>query len=349
MGPMTGTVTRADPERAATPAGGIVVAVDGGGTKTDAVALDITGAVVAHVRLGPSDVHPGREGASASVVDEAVRRAHAEAGGGPLRRVGVFLSGLDHEEEFAAFRARIRPLPWFVGADGVEAHIENDMFALLRTGTLAPDAVAVVCGTGINAIGVRADGATARFLAWGDVSGDWGGGSDVGAEALRLAARGIDGRGPATVLSTTVPAFFGRRDLVTLIEDVHFDRLVDARLSELVPVVFTAAERGDAVARALVRRQAQEIVAMAASAARRLRLEQDPIPIVLGGGMLAARQPLLLDDVARGLGSALPAAVPVVIDARPVVGACLSMLEQCGVPLGVLQRARAALEHAVAA
>jgi N-acetylglucosamine kinase-like BadF-type ATPase len=94
----------------------------------------------------------------------------------------VFLSGLDHEDEFAAFRARIRSLPWFLGEDGVEAHVENDMFALLRTGTLAPDAVAVVCGTGLNAIGVRADGTTARFLAWGAVSGDWGGGSDIGAK-----------------------------------------------------------------------------------------------------------------------------------------------------------------------
>ena len=349
MGAVSGTAVRTGQGLPPTHPEGIVVAIDGGGTKTDAVALDATGAVVAHVRLGASDVHPGREGESAAVVDAAVRRVHAEAGGGPLLRVGVFLSGLDHEDEFAAFRARIRSLPWFLGVDGVEAHVENDMFALLRTGTLAPDAVAVVCGTGLNAIGVRADGTTARFLAWGAVSGDWGGGSDIGAEALRLAARALDGRGPETALTTALPESFGRSDLTALIEDVHFGRLPEERLAELVPVVFTAADHGDAVSRALVERQAEEIVAMAASAARRLGLDRDPIPVVLGGGVLAARQPLLLDGVVQRLAAALPSAVPTVVDARPVVGAGLALLEQQGSADEVLRRARAALERTVPA
>ncbi|MGO4680114.1 N-acetylglucosamine kinase [Microbacterium sp. 2MCAF23] len=348
MGALSGTAVQARQRRPSTHEG-VVIAIDGGGTKTDAVALDATGAVLAHVRLGASDVHPGREGESASVVDEAVRRVHAEAGGGPLLRVGVFLSGLDHEEEFAAFRARIRSLPWFVGDDGVEAHVENDMFALLRTGTLGADAVAVVCGTGLNAIGVRADGTTARFLAWGAVSGDWGGGSDIGAEALRLAARAMDGRGPATVLTAVIPEKFGRPDLTALIEDVHFGRIPEGRLAELVPDVFTAAEGGDAVSRALVQRQAEEIVAMAASAAHRLGLEQDPIPVVLGGGVLAARRPLLLDGVMEGLAATLPSAVPAVVDSRPVVGAGLTLLEQRGAADDVMRRAHAALARTVPA
>ena len=349
MGAMSDTAVRTGRERSAAPARGIVVAIDGGGTKTDAVALDETGAVVAHVRLGPSDVHPGREGESVSVVDEAVQRVRTEAGGAPLLRVGVFLSGLDHEAEVAAYRARILPLPWFRGDDGVDAHLENDTFALLRTGTLAADAVAVVCGTGLNAIGVRADGATARFLAWGAVSGDWGGGTDLGTEALRLAARALDGRGPATVLTAAIPPRIGRPDLATLIEDVHFGRIREERLSELVPAVFAAAAEGDAVACALVQRQAGEIVGMAASAARRLGLERARIPVVLGGGMIAARLPLLLDDVRRGLAEQLPNAVPTVIDARPVVGAGLALLEQRGAPDAVLRRARTAIERAVAA
>ena len=62
-------------------------------------------------------------------------------------------------------------------------------------GTEEPDAVAVVCGTGINCIGVRADGAHARFPALGAISGDWGGGWYLGEQALWHAARAVDGRG----------------------------------------------------------------------------------------------------------------------------------------------------------
>lgn len=323
----------------------IVVAIDGGGTKTDAVALDLRGDLVAHVRLGRSAVSPERIDASVAVVDEAVRRVRDEAGGAPLRRVGVFLSGLDHDDEFAAYRDRIRPLPWFRGDDGSEAHVENDMFALLRAGTLAPDAIAVVCGTGLNAIGVRADGASSRFLAWGTLSGDWGGGSELGVSALWHAARALDGRGPGTALAAAIPPRLDRPDLITVIEDVHFGRLAETRLSELAPVVLDLAAEGDAVARGIVDRQAEEIVAMATSAARRLGLEDRAVPVVLGGGILAARPPLLLDGVERGLAAALPRAVPTVIDARPVLGAGLAVLEREGADAGALRRARRSLER----
>lgn len=91
------------------------------------------------------------------------------------RRAGVYLSGLDLSREVEAYRLRLQALglaPTLL--------VDNDVFALLRAGTRAPDAVAVVCGTGINAVGRRADGAVVRFPALGSISGDWGGGDRLG-------------------------------------------------------------------------------------------------------------------------------------------------------------------------
>ena len=60
--------------------------------------------------------------------------------------------------------------------------------------------VGVVVGQGINAVGVAPDGRRARFAALGAISGDRGGGSGLGMDALGAAVRAQDGRGPRTVL-----------------------------------------------------------------------------------------------------------------------------------------------------
>ena len=83
--------------------------------------------------------------------------------------------------------------------------LDNDLFALLEAGTDSPDAVAVVCGTGVNAVGRAADGRTVRFPALGSISGDWGGGGQLGMQALSHAARAVDGRGPRSPPSSTGP------------------------------------------------------------------------------------------------------------------------------------------------
>ena len=57
------------------------------------------------------------------------------------------------------------------------------------------------------------------------MSGDWGGGRDVGFAALAAAVRAADGRGPRTVLETAVPAHFGLSDPSEVARAVHLDEM----------------------------------------------------------------------------------------------------------------------------
>ena len=91
-------------------------------------------------------------------------------------------------------------------------HVGNDTFAVLRAGTERGWGVAVTCGAGINCVGVAPDGRHARFPALGAITGDWGGGYDLGLAAVSAAARSEDGRGPRTSLEHAVPAHFGLDD-----------------------------------------------------------------------------------------------------------------------------------------
>jgi N-acetylglucosamine kinase-like BadF-type ATPase len=262
-------------------------------------------------------------------------------------RVHIYLSGLDLPEETDAFRASALSAPW-APADRSSLVVDNDLFALLRAGTELPDAVAVVCGTGINAIGVRADGATVRFPALGMISGDWGGGWHLGEQALWNAARAVDGRGPATALAAAVPAVLGLGAVDEVIRALHFGALPASALSRVCPVVFTCADAGDAVAQALVGRQVDEIALLATTSLRRLGLLDRALPVVLGGGVIAAGNGRLMDGVRSALSAAAPRAEVVHVEAPPVVGAALLALSDAGADATALTRARAAVEGLIA-
>jgi N-acetylglucosamine kinase-like BadF-type ATPase len=314
----------------------LIVGVDGGGSKTHAVALTLEGEVVGRADGPGASPHFFGVDRSVEVVDAAVRAA---LGAAPAAQVNVYLSGLDLDSEVAAYRSAVAALPW-ASAGTV---VENDLWALLRSGTESPDAVAVVCGTGINAIGVRADGATARFAALGPISGDWGGGSGLGEEALWHAARAEDGRGPATLLRRAVLDGMAVDSVAELTEQLHFGRRTLAELAVLAPAVFTAARDGDAIAGTIVDRQAAEVVAFARACLTRLELLQREVPVVLGGGVLRGGDARLMRGIRDGLAADAPHAQIVVAAAPPIVGAGLLALESAGASREALERARAEL------
>ncbi|MEV4178542.1 BadF/BadG/BcrA/BcrD ATPase family protein [Nonomuraea sp. NPDC049709] len=304
----------------------LVLAVDGGNSKTDVVVVSEHGEVLATGRAGPFT--PQRDGVAAAVDVVAAALTTLPVNGRPMDgfdHMSACLAGADLplEEEALAreFAAR-----GFAG----DVVVRNDTFALLRAGASAPWGVAVVCGAGINAVGVSPGGAVARFPALGRISGDWGGGQSLAEEALWHAARAEDGRGEPTALTGVVTAHFGTATVEELVLALHFGRVPEDRLHELSPGVLAAAGDGDAVAGALVARQAEEVTVMAQVCLRRLGLLETPVEVVLGGGLLTARDPLLTSLLNAGFALRAPRAKVVVAELPPVMGAALLGLERLG-------------------
>jgi N-acetylglucosamine kinase-like BadF-type ATPase len=174
------------------------------------------------------------------------------------------------------------------------------------------------------------DGRTVRFAAVGHISGDWGGGGHLWQEAMWWAARAEDGRGPDTRLRHALPAALGQPSMAALIEAVHAGRIPAAQCHELNPVLFEIAEAGDPVATDVVRRQAQEVVALAAAAIRRLEVADVPVEVVLGGGVLTAGHVLLMRTIDELLDATAPRATTRVVETPPIVGAALLGLDRIG-------------------
>jgi N-acetylglucosamine kinase-like BadF-type ATPase len=320
----------------------LVLAIDGGNSKTDVVLVTATGQLLAHVRGPGSSPHHLGLAAAVDLVDDLVQKAAAQAGVGTRRPVAalaeVYLAGVDFPSEKEAIEAAIARRSWATGFV-----VDNDSFALLRAGTDSPDAVAVVCGAGINCVGVARGGRHARFASLGRISGDWGGGYELGEEALWSAARADDGRGPRTDLATLVPGHFGLPDIGAVYRAIHFGELDRRRLIELAPTVLGASRDGDPVARRIVVRLAEEVVALARAALTRLDMLDAPTAVVLGGGVLTSRDDVLLGEIQRRLAADAPRATVVVTEVSPVVGSALLGLDRLGASQEAKQALRAGL------
>ncbi|WP_371499749.1 ATPase [Kitasatospora sp. NBC_00374] len=318
-----------------------VLAIDAGNSKTDVALVSADGAVLGTARGG--GFQPQLDGAEQAVaalaplVEEAARQAGLRPGRVLTSHVSACLANADLPVEEQQLSAALAARPW-----GATSHVANDTFGLLRAGTDGPRGVAVVCGAGINCVGLLPDGRTARFPALGHLTGDWGGGGGLAADAMWHATRAEDGRGGPTALAAAIAGHFGQPSATAVAEAVHLGRLDRVRLHEISRVLFATARAGDPTSLQLIDRQADEIARLAVVALTRLDLLGEPTPVVLGGGVLAARHPLLIDNLTARLAEAAPLAEPRIVVAPPVLGAALLGLDRLGAGPAVQRRLRSA-------
>ncbi|NUL05252.1 ATPase [Streptomyces lunaelactis] len=318
-----------------------VLAIDAGNSKTDVAVVAADGTVLGKARGG--GFQPPAVGIEAAVeaLGRTVAAAAAAAGvstlSGPfVAHVSACLANADLPVEERELAAAVQARGW-----GRTTEVRNDTFAILRAGVESPRGVAVVCGAGINCVGMLPDGRTARFPAIGRISGDWGGGAGLAEEALWFAARAEDGRGEPTALARTLPAHFGLDSMYALIEALHLEHIPSVRKHELTPVLFATSAEGDPVARSLVHRLAEEVVALSTVALARLDLLDEEVPVLLGGSVLAARHPELDEHIGKLLAARAPNAVIEVVTAPPVLGAALLGLDHIGASPEARARLRA--------
>lgn len=298
----------------------LLIGVDGGGSKTQAVAADLEGRVLAR-GLGGASNHKrvGLEKACeaiASAVDGAL--GPVLSGKTPVRplwrsgRVAAAcfgLSGVDSPEDQAAYTSWARTqgfAPVF--------SVVNDTELILAAGTPEGWGVAVISGTGSNCIARSPKGQTLHVGGWGPAMGDEGSGYRIGSEALRAAAQAADGRGSAKGILDMVLEHWKVRDPSALVTYVYRPEVTHADIAGLVDPLMDLAAAGDADATRIVEEAARDLAHQVNTAIRRLGLKSPPL--ALTGGVLrrVAFKQALLGFITEDLG-------PVAMVAQPYLGA----------------------------
>jgi N-acetylglucosamine kinase-like BadF-type ATPase len=319
----------------------LILAVDGGASKTDVWFLTAEGLVVGSARGGGSNHQlSGLDGAMEEL-DETIGMAVADAGGGggglPLAGTGIYcLAGVDLPIDEQRLHEAIRGRAWTT-----TNAVLNDALAVLRAGSRSGWGVGVVCGSGLNCIGRGRDGSVVRFPSLGELSGDLAaGGAWLGVRALGLAVRSRDGRGAPTTLAELVPAHFDLADPEAVLEEVYSGTVGYGRLFELAQVCTEAAAAGDQVAGEAVGLLADEVVAMVTATTRRLGLDGEDVEVVLGGGLFEGAYSAFTERVELGVRSVVPRALFRRMEAAPILGAALLGLDAVGAPLTAAERLR---------
>lgn len=268
-----------------------VIAIDGGGSKTEAAAVDVSGHLLARARTGATNPNDVGEAEAAARLTALIASLGKE-----LRPAAVFagVSGaVGHEEVLTAALAEACP--------GVPVRAATDIYNLLG---LLPDAnadcAALICGTG-SVCFARKSGELHRVGGWGWLLDSHTGGYAIGRDGLEAALRAADGRGQPTSLSAAAARYLGAAPETAIGQIYEGGKTL---IAGFAPLVFDEAGRGDAAACGILDVSARELAGLlrAASAV----LGGKSFPCLVSGSVIAdARIRVRLDAALKA--EAIPA------------------------------------------
>ena len=300
-----------------------IVGVDGGTTKTIALVCDRTGRIVGAARGGGSNWCPDVEIPMAVVigaVQDAVRAAGLAAQDVELAL--CCLAGADWPEDHTRRQQVLEQA-------GIARRVivKNDAFAGLRAGAHATYGVVVTAGTGTNTAVIAPDG---REWAFGYYVHD-GGAASLSWGAIQAVLRQEDGRGQATTLTPWILDRLGYPHPDDLLRAIVAGQIAHQERFALCPLVFAAAEAGDAVATDLLVEQGTALAEYVTAALRRFGMEKTAVDVVLSGSLFKGTGPVLVDTVTQAIHRVCPRARIVRASLEPAVGAVLLGFDALGI------------------
>lgn len=252
-----------------------VLGFDGGGTKTECVAIDLSGHLTARGR-GPAS-NPTRIGfdAAAMGVKQAADATLATVKK-PIQVLAVCagLAGTAQRENHDRMQQLLeQKFP------GIPVHVFTDLDLALEAMPDGP-AIALVAGTGSAAVGRDSSGRQLREGGYGPNGSDEGSAFDVGRSAVRVARGGaVDG---AAELSRQILRHLGCDDWAAV--DARASLAADDVYPRVFPVVAASADAGNPLAQSILNDAAQKLTAITARLAESLGIAGQTFSLGKSGG-----------------------------------------------------------------
>jgi N-acetylglucosamine kinase-like BadF-type ATPase len=292
--------------------------VDGGATKTLCLIGDPDGNILARGTSSASNHQTiGAEAARQAILNSMTQAAKSLGIGPEELSYTVFgLAGADLEPDFAILEP--------ICGDIVKSSrfkVMNDSWIGLKAGIPENWGIVTICGTGASCSGRNRAGkeATLRNLSY--ETGNYGGGYGLVREAFHYAFRSEEGTGPKTALETEIPALFGRKGLVELLEPAFRMELDRTKAYHIPVVIGRLAALGDPVCQNILLTMGGTLGEIASGVVRKLGMERERFKISLVGGVFKAESPLLIDEYTTAVHRTAPYAQMVVCGCEPAMGA----------------------------
>lgn len=297
----------------------VILAIDGGGSRTRCLAIDKHGQTVSKSQSGPSN--------HLLVAADIVRRSLTEAIDqtlelGRLNRDDIVclsagLAGVDFDGADApAMEELLRDL-------GFAQTVVNGDMVIAHAGAFGKqEGVMALAGTGSAILGIGAGGKRVKIGGWGPIYGDEGSAYRIGQMALRAAARNYDGRGPKTSLTEVLLNALGLHEFRETVSRVYIEGAESRDIAALSSVAYDAAVAGDEVARKIFLQAGEELAESVAGAIWQLDFTGTEVLVSYQGAVLEACA-LVRERFAGSLKNMFPNIAIIPPRFEPVIGAYL--------------------------
>ena len=290
-----------------------LLGIDGGGTKTHAVLVDLSGNILAAAANGGANWE--RTGIAATEISllEIIKRVLniAKAEGNDIVAATFGLAGIDWESDLELFAPISKSLNL-----SDKAVFVNDSIAALFAGSPNGIGCVSIAGTGGKTAGRNG---TQTIQTMGMDLGEAGGAGQLVALALDYIARIYHGTEKPSALTNLILDESGFADETALFKAVARDEF---RLDEeMAPKIFALATNGDAgaieITNLVATQHANDVVAII----NRLGLTNTAVPVIRAGGLHTAGCATFDLTFEKALKSKQPGATSKVLDISPVYGA----------------------------
>jgi N-acetylglucosamine kinase-like BadF-type ATPase len=253
------------------------IGVEGGGTKSRAVALGLNRKIIARTQ--------GR-GMNLQTLEEMVLRERLSglvdrfAPLGKAEGICVGMAGCDRGQDKRRLALILKEL-----FPGTPCRVESDARIGLYAAFGEAPGILLIAGTGSAAIGQDGKGRIRRAGGWGYLLGDEGSGYALGREAIRACLSGRK-TGMAALIQRTLKL----KDREAVIPWVYSRSDAPSEIAQLAPLVFEAARKKDPAALEIVQAAASSLCDLGYDLAERLSLAHPKL--AFGGGLLSHPTPL---------------------------------------------------------
>lgn len=263
-----------------------VIGVDGGGTKTLGLLLREDEAQLARSSDASTNIHAVAHDEVRARLQGMIRAMCAEAGidVAALHAVCLGMAGCDSPADRATLESFLKPIL----SPTTSILMVNDAIVAARAVLGRMHGLLLIAGTGSICFGWNdKTGESARCGGWGHLLADEGSGYRIGLSAMIAYLRAVDGRGEATLLQKSIAEHLSLKEPREILQFAYGANGTKANVAALARHVMDADAAGDAVAGAILDREADALIELLGPVHRKLFTAADGrVRLGLWGGNL---------------------------------------------------------------
>ncbi|WP_148358817.1 N-acetylglucosamine kinase [Peribacillus simplex] len=252
-----------------------IIGVDGGGTKTEAVAFDLDGNKISEGKAGFGNLLINEKQAIANII-QAIEQSMTPIDNGSCHYICLGLAGYGGVENPQGIESALSMAfnaPFTIVNDGIIAHA-----ALLK----GNDGILTISGTGSVSIGIH-NGIEKSAGGWGHILGDEGSGYWIAMQAFIKMTKEEDEEYVYSQLTETILKKLGYHSVMKLKKFIY--SATKSEIAAFVPLIVHLAEKGDGFSQNILNQAGYHLSKQTLEVIKKLKLSEN-VTIAIKGSIL---------------------------------------------------------------